>query len=148
MSPKFSHKRIFFSILLLSFVLFLPSKCFADTYQNLLEAKSLAHYIMGITSDLYGMTSQAAYEYEQSLYYNPKNYAAHLRLGADLSRLGRLEDAADHLELVSVLNPDDMQSHYLLALVYSTQKKFDKAAREYETILHAFSETNPHNIEI
>jgi tetratricopeptide (TPR) repeat protein len=59
-----------------------------------------------------------------------------------------LTDAKQELALVQKYNPDDLQSHYLLALIYSSEKDYEKAAEEYEFILKQFSTVEPQNPEI
>jgi tetratricopeptide (TPR) repeat protein len=132
------------SVCLLSVV---PS--FADgRVEKITKSKALAHYIMGITYDLYDLGAEATTEFEKAALLDPSSAATRLRLGADYARLGRLDEAINHLVLVQVLEPDDLQSHYLLALIYSTQKKFDKAAVEYEEILKSLTKTNPKNTDV
>jgi len=108
----------------------------------------LAHYMMGLIDDLSAQADQAVREYELSLKFNAQVYAPHLRLGADYARIGRLDEAVDVLHKAIALDPDDPQSRYLLALIYSTQKKFDEAASQYEWLLQSASKDNPDNIEI
>jgi tetratricopeptide (TPR) repeat protein len=122
---------------------------FADApIDRITRSKSLAHYMMGVTYDLYDLSAQALAEYEKAALLDPDNATTRLRLGAGYAKLGRLDDAINHLVLVEVLDPEDLQSHYLLALIYSTQKKFDKAAVEYEKILKSLTKTNPRNTDI
>ncbi len=110
-------------------------------------AKSLSHYTMGLVADLLGETEEGIKEYKQAL-HDADNYTSHLHLGIDYARLGNLQPAMDELLLAAKINPDDLKSHYLLALVYSTKNEFDKAANEYELILKHFSAIEPENIEI
>jgi tetratricopeptide (TPR) repeat protein len=111
-------------------------------------SKSLAHYIMGQVYDLLGLTNQAIMEYEKAIESDQGSYLLHLRLGANYARVGLLPEAVNELAIVTKLNPEDLQSHYLLALIYSTQKDYAKAAEEYELILKSFSKIEPQNIEI
>ena len=111
------------------------------------KAKSLASYTMGVVYDLKGYTQEAIKEFEKSAEFDD-NYAAHLRLGADYARLGMLPEAIEELELALKHDADNVQARYLLALIYSSQKKFDKAALEYEAILQSFSKAQPENKEI
>lgn len=111
-------------------------------------AKSLAHYVLGNHYDFLGETNYAVLEYEKAARFDEGSYLIHLRLGTGYARLNRLAEAIEHLEIVHRLNPRDMQSHYLLALIYSNQKRYDQAAREYEMILKTFSEAEPQNIEV
>ncbi len=111
-------------------------------------AKGLAHYAMGQIYDLLGQTKKAVFEYQQAAQFDEANYLIHLRLGADYARLDMLTQAKEELKLVGKYNPDELQSHYLLALIYSTEKDYDSAAREYEHILKTFSDAEPGNIDI
>ncbi len=110
--------------------------------------KGLAHYTMGYHYDLLGQTNHAVLEYEKAAQFDPGGYLIHLRLGTGYARLNMLSEAVSQLKIVHQLNPDDMQSHYLLALIYSNQRQYDQAALEYETILKRFSKEEPQNIEI
>lgn len=109
--------------------------------------KSLTSYTMGVIYDLEGDTEKAINEFEKSLSLQD-NYAAHLRLGSDYARLGLLPRAIKELKQVLEFDEHNIQARYLLALIYSTQKDFDKAAQEYEAILTSFSQVEPENIEI
>ncbi len=110
--------------------------------------KGIAHYATGQVYDLLGETNRAVLEYEKANQYDPGSYLIELRLGIDYARLGLLKEAKEALQLVQTYNPEDIQSHYLLALIYSTQGDYEKAAQEYELILKKFSQTEPENIQI
>ncbi len=124
-----------------------PAQAFAQE-ERIALTRGLAHYIMGYRYDLLGQTNRAVLEYEKSAQFDGGEYVTHLRLGAGYARLNMLPEAQEQLNLVHQLNPDDMQSHYLLALIYSNQRQYDKAAEEYEVILKTFSQSDPKNIEI
>ena len=111
-------------------------------------AKGLAHYVMGYRDDLLGQTNHAVLEYEKAAQFDTGGYLIHLRLGTGYARLNMLPEAINQLQVVHQLNPGDMQSHYLLALIYSNQRQYDDAAREYEIILKTFSKEEPQNLEI
>ncbi len=111
------------------------------------KAKSLAFYAMGIVYDLYGETDRAIEEFQKSAGYKD-NYAVRLRLGADYARLGKLQKAIDDLTKALEFDANNVQARYLLALIYSTQKDYDQAAKQYEAILTSFVEAQPENIEI
>ena len=122
---------------------------FADgKMDRITQSRALTHHMMGFIYDLYGLTPQAADQFEITAKFDPKSYLTRLRLGSDYARLGNFNQALNHLVLVPVLNPEDLQSHYLLALIYSTQKKIDKAAGEYEKILKSLSSADPKNTEV
>ncbi len=111
------------------------------------EAKALTSYIMGVIYDFNGLTDKAIEEFKNSTNY-VDNYIIHLRLGGEYARVGNLTAAIKELQTVIKYDPTNVQARYLLALIYSTQKDFNKAAGEYEAILKSFSQAEPQNIEI
>ncbi len=125
--------------------LFGPSVCALEDQEA--KAKSLAFYAMGIVYDLYGETDKAIEEFQKSAGYND-SYAVRLRLGADYARIGKLQKAVDDLTKALEFDANNVQARYLLALIYSTQKEYDQAAKQYEAILTSFVEAQPENIEI
>lgn len=122
------------------------SKAFAFTDPQQ-KAKGLAAYALGVIYDLQGDSEKSIVQFQESLSYDD-NFAAHLRLGAHYARQGELEPAIAELQKVLDVDEDNVQARYLLALIYSTQKDFDKAALEYEHILKSFSKAEPENLEI
>ena len=137
------------TLLVTALLVWPPRISFADTrMERVNKARALSCHIMGFIYDLYGLTPQAADVYEEAVNLDPKSYLTHLRLGSDYARLGRFKEAVDHLVLIPALNPQDIQSHYLLALIYSTQKKFDSAASEYEQILRSIPSDNTKSSEV
>jgi len=111
------------------------------------KAKSLASYAIGVIYDLYGQPNLAIEEFNKATGFRD-DYVIRLRLGADYARLGKLSLAVQHLNKALEFKPNNVQARYLLALIYSTRKDYDRAAREYETILNSFVEADPRNIEI
>ena len=123
--------------------------CNAYMYQERIAySQSLSHYAMGQVYDLLGMTNRAVLEYEQALSSDKDSYLIHLRLGTDYARLNMIDEAMKELNFVQKLNPKDLQSHYLLALIYSTERDYAKAIDEYEYILKSFVQSEPQNAEI
>lgn len=138
----------YYLVAILAFGLFVPASKAAAFEDTDTQAKSLARYTMGVIHDFNGLTEEAIQEFKKSAEYDDANYAVHLRLGADYARLGKLNEAIAELKLALKQDPKNIQSRYLLALIYSTQKDFDKAALEYESILQSFSTAEPENLEI
>lgn len=134
-------------VCLMAFVCPPSASAFANE-DRIALAKGLAHYAMGYRDDLLGQTNHAVLEYEKAAQFDASSYLIHLRLGTGYARLNMLPEAIDQLQVVHQLNPEDMQSHYLLALIYSNQRQYDNAAQEYEIILKTFSREEPQNIEI
>ena len=146
---KASEKQLLVGLIVGMLVLGNVSSAQAFAFQERISvSRGLAHYAMGQIYDLLGQTKKAVFEYEQSAQFDEANYLVHLRLGADYARLDMLERAKEELKLVSKYNPEELQSHYLLALIYSTEKDYDNAAQEYEHILKTFSDAEPGNIDI
>lgn len=125
-----------------------PASFADDPAQRLRAARAIAHHIMGSICDLHGLTVQAAGEYQQAIVYDPASPLTRFRLGTNLTRLGRFDDAIEQLKKIPDLDPQDVQSRYLLALIYSSQKKFDNAASEYETILKSLTNESPDNVDL
>lgn len=145
----FNRVRTVCALFVVLTVLSFSSKAESFAFQERVSlTKALAHYAMGQMYDLLGLTNRAIFEYEKAAQFDNSSYLIHLRLGADYARLNMLDEAINELKLVHRYNPEDLQSHYLLALIYSTNKEYAKAADEYEIILKSFSETEPQNIEI
>lgn len=128
-------------------VLFLQARVSWGLEDQEKKAKALTYYTMGVMYDLQGLTEKAIDEFEKSAEVDD-NYAVHLRLGADYARLGNLSEAIDELKITLEYDADNVQAHYLLALIYSTLKLYDKAALEYEAILTSFVAAEPKNLEI
>ncbi len=150
MSVLKRHKTAYLTVFALVWMVVFtrPSDAFFFQQEKITTAKGLAHYAMGQVYDLLGMTKYAALEYEKAAQFDPSAYRIRLRLGADYARLGILDRAVEELQLAARLKDDDLQVHYLLALIYSTQKDYDRAAWEYEYILKKFSTVEPQNIAI
>jgi len=112
------------------------------------KSKALAHYIMAVVEDLNGNDQQAMLQYEKSVKLDPQQPVCHLRLGAYYARIGRISEAVAQLKAAIKIKSDLVQSHYLLALIYSSQKKYDLAIAQYETILAAAAKDDPDNAEV
>ncbi len=111
------------------------------------QVKSISSYAIGVIHDLNGDTDSAISAYEKSAQHKAST-AAHLRLGADYARLGQLDKAAQELDILLKEDPENVQGRYLLALIFTTKKDYDRAAKEYEKILTSLSAADPQNIEI
>jgi tetratricopeptide (TPR) repeat protein len=109
------------------------------------KAEGLAHYIMGVCHDLKGEGPQAIGEYQKSIRFNSVEPAPRLKLGAYYLHLNQTAKAAAQLKAVTRISPQDPQAHYLLALIYSSERRFGLAAAEYEAILKLASGHDPLN---
>jgi tetratricopeptide (TPR) repeat protein len=107
------------------------------------KAQGLAHYIMAVCHDLNGESAQAISEYQKSVKFNGLEPAPRLKLGAYYFRLDESRKATDQLQAVTRLSPQIPEAHYLLALIYSSEHKYDLAASEYEFILKSAAKDDP-----
>ena len=124
-------RTVLFSLLL---AYAMPSLCLGSVHW-MHKALGLAHYIMAVCHDLNGESAQAISEYQKSIKFNGLESAPRLKLGAYYLRLDEISQATVQLKAVTRLSPQDPQAHYLLALIYSSEHKYDLAASEYEIIL-------------
>lgn len=122
--------------------------CLADQGRIEIRSKALAHYMMGVMDDLNGDNKLAVSEYQKSLKFDPHQPMAQLRLGSHYFRTGQINQAIKQLKSVLKDQPNSVEAHYLLALIYSSQKKYLLATQEYESILKHASVDNPQNTEI
>ena len=99
------------------------------------ESSSLAHYAMGVIYDNDGRIDAAIEEYKEALKHDNDSDAIHTRLGADYLLRNEFEEAAFHLELAKKLDPESIKPRVLLALIYTTQRRFDEATGEYQEII-------------
>jgi tetratricopeptide (TPR) repeat protein len=111
------------------------------------QVESISSYAMGVIHDLNGDTDQAIRAYQQSAKFKSANMIR-LRLAADYARLGKLDEASQELTALLKEDPQNVQGRYLLALIYTTKKDYDKASREYEKILTSLADADPQNVEI
>jgi tetratricopeptide (TPR) repeat protein len=111
------------------------------------KAQGLAHYIVAVCHDLNGETAQAISEYQESIKFNGLEPAPRLKLGAYYLRLDDINQATFQLKEATRLSPQAPEAHYLLALIYTSENKYDLAASEYELILQTASRDDPSNID-
>jgi Tfp pilus assembly protein PilF len=112
------------------------------------KVQGLAHYIMAVCDDLNGESAHAISEYQQSIKFNGLEPAPRLKLGAYYLRLEEVQKATVQLKAVTRISPQESQAHYLLALIYSSEHKYDLAAEEYEIILKLAVKGDPANTDV
>lgn len=112
------------------------------------KARGLAHYIMAVCHDLNGESLQAISEYQKSVKFNGLEPAPRLKLGAYYLRLDETKKAIIQLKAAARLSPQAPEAHYLLALIYSSEHKYDLAASEYEIILKNAARDEPANTDV
>ncbi|MDP8266334.1 MAG: tetratricopeptide repeat protein [Candidatus Aceula meridiana] len=143
--------RLFVCVILSTF--FLATAFSAFAYDTLFvqdiddKAQTLAHYTMGLIYDWNGSLDKAVESLEKATQIESDNYSVALRLGASYGRLGDFEKAVVQLKKAATLRPKDVQAHYLLAIIYSSQSKEEEATDEYELILQKVIEKDPDSSE-
>jgi len=135
-------------VVLFSSLLVVATPCHAADLSLDAKARGLAHYIMAVCHDLNAENLQAISEYEQSVKYNGFEPAPRLKLGAYYLRMDEFNQATLQLKAVTHYSPKVSQAHYLLALIYSSEHKFNLAASEYETILKNATLDDPSNTDV
>lgn len=111
------------------------------------RARNLTDYTMATLSDMRGEVEDAVGYYQKLIKEDP-HYLVYLHLATDYARLGQLDLALKELEEVLRLDSGNVQARYLKALIYSSQKEYDKAADNYEAILQSVAKDQPENVEI
>lgn len=148
-SLKRGPKRFHFLLLSFFFLAVPVFKAHAFVQEDKIStSKSLAHYTMGQIYDLLGLPEAATLEYEKAAQFDESSYIIHLRLGVGYARLNMLPEAKEELKRSQAINGEDLQSHYVLALIYSAERDYDSAAAEYEIILKQLSQSEPKNVAI
>jgi Tfp pilus assembly protein PilF len=109
---------------------------------------ALSHYIMGTIDSRLGNLDDAIEEYRQALNADKRNPFIRLNLAANFIKKNQLDKAAEELKLASRYDPEAVEPHAILALLYSSQNKPEEAAAEYEAALKQSSKLEPNNIEI
>jgi len=114
---------------------------------------ALSHYILGVMYDDLGDIDKAIPEYKKALKADKKNALIHLKLAADYlkkseTKNNKIEQAINELSLAIKFDPEAVEPHAILALIYSSQNKPELAASEYEISLKNASKLQPKNIDI
>jgi len=122
-----------------------PSCALALTVDS--KARGLAHYMMAVCYELNDQTPEAIAEYQKSVKADGLEPAPRLKLGAYYLRLDQVDRATAQLKAVTRLAPQESQAHYLLALIYSSEHKYDLASSEYEIVLKYAAQNQPANTD-
>ena len=125
--------------------LFLPTRALGLDKK---ASRSLSHYIMGVFCDDLGDIDEAIHEYRASLDLDTENSYTRLNLATSYIKKNEPEKAKNELITAGRLDPEAVEPHAILALLYSSQNKLDLAAREYEIALKNASRLAPNNIDL
>jgi Tfp pilus assembly protein PilF len=130
---------------LIASLLVITAKVFAFDKRT---SNALSHYIMGVMYDDLGDVEKAIQEYKYALKADSKNTVIHLNLVVSYIKKNDLSSAVEELRTTIRLEPDAVEPHAILALLYSLQNKSQESNLEYEIALKNASKLNPKNIEI
>jgi len=109
---------------------------------------ALRHYIMGTLYDDLGDIDAAIREYRKALKTDKHAALIRLNLAAALIKKDDLPEAIKELKVAIELDPEAVEPHAILALIYTSQSKTDLAAREYEQALLKAGRQSPDNPDI
>lgn len=77
---------------------------------------------------------QAAAEFQKLVDQNPEGYRSHYMLGMSLQRLGRKEEALNHLREAYNLNPNDLSIKLELGKAYYTVRRYAEVTKLLNTV--------------
>ena len=111
-------------------------------------ARPLSHYITGNYCEDLGDIGRAIREYQQAIKDDPGSSLLHLSLASAFIKNNDPFSAIAQLNQAAGLDPEAVEPHAILALVYAGQNKQELAAQEYEFALKNASKLEPENVEI
>jgi tetratricopeptide (TPR) repeat protein len=103
---------------------------------------------MARLSEVNGDLADAIIEYKRALNFDYNSASLHLRLASVYIKNNNLDSAIRELNLTAKYNPEAIESYGLLTIVYSLQKKYDLATKEYEKFLRLATKLDPQNIQL
>lgn len=122
--------------------------CFAEADAlDKRSSKALSHYIMGVVYEDLGDIDTAIEQYKDSLKQD-NTTLVHLSLASTFIKKNDYPKAIEELNQAISLDPQAIEPHALLAILYSAKGEPDLAAGEYEAALKGASKLQPQNIDI
>ncbi|MCM8800915.1 MAG: tetratricopeptide repeat protein [Candidatus Omnitrophica bacterium] len=134
--------------LFLCAVIFFLTCCLIFSQDEKINPRSLTHYILAVTYDNLNQLDRAIQEYKKALSLDYNNSIIHLGLGCSYIKMDKIPQAIKELNLAVKFNPEAVEPHAILALVYLAEGKPELATQEYEIALKNASLLQPKNIEI
>jgi len=111
-------------------------------------SSALSHYIMGVMYEDLGDIDKAIEEYTKAAKADNDTSSIHLNLASSYIKKSDFPKAIEELKIASLLSPEAIEPHAILAILYSSQNKLDLATAEYEAALKNASKLDPRNTEI
>jgi len=103
---------------------------------------------MAVMFDRLGKNSLAIEEYKLALKADYDNSDIHLNLASSYIKNKEINKAVEELGIAINFDPEAVEPHAILGLIYSLQNKPDEANREFEIALQNASKLEPQNTEI
>ena len=113
-----------------------------------LPASAISHYIMAVLYEQDGDIDRAIEEYQKVLRSDQKSLLIHLRLAASYIKAGNSTKAVLELKRAAKFEPEAVEPHVILALLYTSENKPELAGSEYELALKNAVKLEPRNIDI
>jgi tetratricopeptide (TPR) repeat protein len=112
-------------------------KSLSDDVKHPANVRSNADYYftMGEAYSLEGNSRKALESYKTVLLYDPESPTVYLRLAVESLKLGMTSESINYCEAAIKIDDKRIDSHMLLAGLYSSLKAFDGAIREYEKVI-------------
>lgn len=111
-----------------------------------ISAKSVAHYITGVSHDLLNDMSAAVREYEWAVQSDPTAPVLRARLASAYMSVRAFDGATREIKTGLQLSPDDQDLQYLLATAYLSSGERELAFKTYEGILKKLSPSDPSTV--
>jgi len=143
MTSKFKKNSIGF----LAFVLFLSFRCNAFCFDKK-ASFVLSRYIMAGLFEKLGEIDKAIDAYKKAAAADYQNPVIHLGLASAYLKKNDSQKAIEELNLAIKFDPESVEPHAVLALLYFSQDKVSEAGSEYEKALANASMQDPQNTTI
>lgn len=139
-------KKFVWVIVFLYFVSIAQCAYALGNYKRL--ASALSHFMIGTIYETGGNNKLAIEEYKKTLAIDYHISTVHLNLAACYVKNSEINKAVEELGVVVNLEPEAIEPHAILGLLYSLQNEAKLANQEYEIALKNASKLEPENIEI
>lgn len=103
---------------------------------------------MAVMHEDLGDIDRAIEEYKKALKTDRESCAIRLNLASCYLKKNDLPAAIEELRALVKIDPDAVEPHAILALIYTSQKKAELARSEYETALKNAAKKHPENPDI
>jgi len=103
---------------------------------------------MAVMYEDLGDIDSAIQEYKKALSGDYNNALIHLNLASSFIRENNFDKAIKELNLAAKFDPESVEPHAILALIYSSQNQLNLATLEYEIALKNASKIQPKNVSI